>query len=94
MSSPNRLVNITRSIHRTLLSMPRDLASRATQTSNAMFSTKIMMGSTMKKPPHPAQLAQAAASEGGGALPRLCAKASAPQKNNSALTAHAPALLR
>ena len=44
MRSPITLVNITRIIHNTALSMPLALASRATQTNSAMFRTRMMMG--------------------------------------------------
>ena len=37
-------MNITRIIHNTALSIPRALASRATQTKSAIFRTKMMIG--------------------------------------------------
>jgi hypothetical protein len=41
---PITLVNITRIIHSTALSIPRALASRATQIKSAMLSTKKITG--------------------------------------------------
>jgi hypothetical protein len=41
---PITLVNITRIIHSTELSIPRALASRATHTNSAMFKTKKITG--------------------------------------------------
>ena len=55
------LVSITRTIHNTALSIPRDFASRATHTSNAMFNAKTQSGTTMKNIPQPPHAAQPAA---------------------------------
>ena len=44
MMKPIRLVNITRTIQITELSIPRDFASRATQTRREMFKMKIITG--------------------------------------------------
>src|ERR1044072_2257036 len=68
MTSPKRPVNITSIIQSTELSMPRDLASRATQTSSAMLSammhTTMAIITPMPRPQLP-QAAQAAASSFG-----------------------------
>src|SRR6185312_1573716 len=59
MMRPMKLVNNTSNIHKTELSMPRALASRATHTSSAIFRANITMGIAMKVPqqPQPARLA-------------------------------------
>jgi hypothetical protein len=48
MIRPTTLVNITRIIQRTALSIPRALASRATQTKRAMLSAKKAIGMNRK----------------------------------------------
>ncbi len=56
MINPTTLVNMTKTIQRTALSIPRDFASRATQISNAIFRAKMAMGIKIKDPhsAHPA----------------------------------------
>jgi len=44
---PITLVNITRIIHKTALSMPRAFASRATHIKSAMFKTMMTIGISM-----------------------------------------------
>jgi hypothetical protein len=56
------LVNITSTIHKTALSMPRDFASRATQTRRAMLSAMITTGIAIIINPQPPHAAQAAPS--------------------------------
>src|SRR5882762_1723808 len=53
MIRPMMPVSITRTIHRIELSMPRLLASRATQISNAMFRASIATMTTPKNPRQP-----------------------------------------
>jgi len=50
MINPTTLVNITKTIQRTALSMPRAFASRATQTNSAILSAKIAIGIAMRTP--------------------------------------------
>ena len=50
MINPTTLVNMTKTIQRTALSIPRDFASRATQISNAIFRPKMAMGIKIKEP--------------------------------------------
>ena len=56
MIKPSKLVNRTRIIQMTALSIPRALASRATHTNSAMFKTKTAMGMKISDPQraHPA----------------------------------------
>lgn len=60
MTKPSTLVNITRIIQTTALSIPRDLASRATHTSSAMLSAMKAMGMKIMTPAPTPQVPQAA----------------------------------